>query len=361
MITYINIFFILIFAVLVPFLLGNLICIFNRDRCEGIAGNIAYGFMIMCVLFMFLAVPMIFMHMPFHILVYSWTILVCLLCIISIFVFIKKNRYRQLCKETGGFCRSISSDRFTLFIWIVAVLIILFEACLPTVRMHIDTDDARFIAEALEAVEKDTMLEYHAITGKYLGFAPGEQIKDVISPYPLFIALLSCLYRLHPAITAHTVLPFLLVILSYIVFGMIGNYLANGNVKKNGLYLLFLSLINLFSFETIYASGYTMLTIIWQGRSVCAMIMLPLLWYILLKISVKNKMGLYDYIMLVITALSCTMTSSMGSIFAPALIVTYALMHLMRRKTLKPFLFMCVCALPSLLCIVSTRIMRLFL
>ena len=361
MITYINFFCILIFAVLVPFLLGNLICIFNMDRCEGIASNIAYGFMIMCVLFMLLAVPMIFMHMPFHVLVYLWKILVFLLCIISIFVFIRKNRYRDLRKETGDFCRSISSDRFTLFVWIAAALIILFEACLPTVRMHIDTDDARFIAEALEAVEKDTMLEYHAITGKYLGFAPGEQIKDVISPYPLFIALLSRLYGLHPAITAHTVLPFLLIVLSYIVFGMIGDLFTDGNVKKRGLYLLFLSLINLFSFETIYASGYTLLTIIWQGRSVCAMIMLPLLWYILLNISAKEKSRLYDYLMLMMAALSCTMTSSMGSIFAPVLIVTYAFVHLIKKRELKMFLLMSACALPSLICIVSTRIMRYFL
>lgn len=361
MITILSIFRILVMAVLVPFLLGNLVCIFNRDRCEGIAGNIAHGFMIMCVLFMLLAVPMIFMHMPFHALLYSWTILVVVLCIISAFAFFRKSRYRELRKVTGEFCRSISSNRFTLFIWIAAVLIILFEACLPMVRMHIDTDDARFIAEALEAVEKDTMLEYHAITGKHLGFAPGEQIKDIISPYPLFIAILSCLYGLHPAVTAHTVLPFLLIILSYIVFGMIGIYFAEGNVKKSGLYLLFLSLINLFSFETIYASGYTLLTIIWQGRSVCAMIMLPLLWFILLNISTKDRIDRYDYLKLVLAALSCTMTSSMGSIFAPVLIVAYAVACLIKKRVFKTFLLMCACALPSLVCIVGTRIMRYFL
>lgn len=360
MITYINIFRILIFAVLVPFLMGNLICAFNGNKSKRIPGNFAYGFMFMCVLFMLLAIPMIFLRINFHVLVYSWTALVFLLCIISVFVFARQNVIGGLRKETGVLYGSITSDRFTVFIWVAAVLVIVFEAGLPTIRMHVDTDDARFIAEAMEAVEKDTMLLHHAITGKYVGFIPGEQIKDITSPYPLFIALLSKLYGIHPAVTAHTVLPFLLIILSYMVFGMIGDYLTGGDVKKTGLFLLFLSLINLFSFETIYASGYTLLTIIWQGRSVCAMIMLPFMWYVLMNTTEKERIGRRDYLLLVMTALSCTMTSSMGSIFAPVLIVTYAFVYLIKKKAIGSSVLMCACALPSLICIVGIRIIRYF-
>ena len=361
MIPFISIFRIIIVAVILPFLIGNLIFALHERNRAKVSEYISFGFMIMCVLFMLMAVPMIFMHVHFHFLVYSWTIVISILCVISAFVFIKGKRYLPILDNLSEFKRGIMSERFTFVIWLCAFAIILFEAGIITLRMHIDTDDARFIAEAMEAVEKDTMLEYHAITGKYIGFAPGEQIKDVISPYPLFIALLSRLYGLHPAVAAHTVLPCLFIILSYIVFGMIGDFFAEGNVKKNGLFLLFLSLINLFSFETIYASGYTLLTIIWQGRSVCAMIMLPIIWYILLYISEKEEIGIYDYLILVFAALSCTMTSNMGSIFAPILIAVYALVRLMRRKVFKPFLLMCLCAIPSLMCIVCTRIMRLFL
>ncbi len=361
MITFFSVVRILILAVIVPVLLGNLICISGTNKRLNMAESVAYGFMVMCVSFLLLAVPMIFLRLTFHVLLYSWIALTFLLCFISVFVSVRKNRYGELRREAVDFCAGISSDRFTFIIWIAAALVIIFEACLPAFRMHIDTDDARFIAEAMEAVEKDTMLLHHAITGKYIGFVPGEQIKDVTSPYPLFIALLSKLYGLHPAITAHTVLPFLLIILSYIVFGMIGGFLTGGDIKKTGLFLLFLSLIDLFSFETIYASGYTLLTIIWQGRSVCAMITLPLLWYVLMCVSVKERMGLADYLLLIAMGLCNTMMSNMGSIFAPVLIMVYAIARYIKEKSFAHFILMCLCALPSLSGIVITRVLRMFL
>ena len=125
--------------------------------------------------------------------------------------------------------------------------------------------------------------------------------------------------------------------------------------------MLFLSLITLFSFETIYASGYTLLTIIWQGRSVCAMITLPFLWYILMLVSVKEGMEPVDYIMLIGTALCNTMMSNMGSILAPCMIVAYAFVRMVRMRRVAPCILMCLCTVPSLACILITRIMRTFL
>lgn len=361
MVTFFNIIRILIVAVAVPFFMGNLAFSLPGRERKGVkvTETVAFGFLFMCVLFLVMAVPMIFMRAAFHLLVYLWTSVTALLCVLSVFLFIRKRGYRQIGEASRSFLNGLSADHFTPAVWISAALIILFEACLITFNMHIDTDDARFIAEAMEAVEKDTMLLHHAITGKYVGFVPGEQIKDVTSPYPLFIALLSELYGIHPAITAHTVLPPLLIFLSYIVFDMIGDFLSGSDIKKRGLFLLFLSIINLFSFETIYASGYTLLTIIWQGRSVCAMIMLPLLWYVLMIVSEKESIGAPEYFAVVISSLGNTMMSSMGSIFAPILIVVYAFVNLVKKKGIKSFVFTCLCALPSLACIIVTRIMRL--
>lgn len=361
MITFANIVRILIVAVIVPMLSGSLLSFRFENEDKSAARDIAYGFMLMCVLFLVLAVPMIFMRMPFHTLKYSWTAVIAVLCVISLVLGLRRGKYKDILAGIRGFFGQIISDRFTGVIWIAAVFVIMFEACLPTVRMHVDTDDARFIAEAMEAVEKDTMLLHHAITGKYIGFVPGEQIKDVTSPYPLFIALLSRLFGLHPAITAHTVLPFLLILLSYIVFFMIGDFLTGSDVKKTGLFLLFLSFINLFSFETIYSSGYTLLTIIWQGRSVCAMIMLPFLWYILMRFTVKDKISVYDCLFVMAAALGNTMLSNMGSILAPIFIAAYAFVNLIKRKSLKISVFMCICAVPSFVCILITRILRMFL
>lgn len=361
MITYMNIIRIILVAVIVPFLIGNLVKAPDGSGKKGITDNIVYGFMLMCVLFLILAVPMIFLRTSFHLLAYVWMGVVAFACAVSLFTIIKNKGQKQFTDGLADFRKTVFSDRFTACIWMAALVIILSEAALPAVKMHVDTDDARFIAEAMEAVEKDTMLLHHAITGRYIGIVPGEQSKDITSPYPLFIALLSRLFGLHPAVTAHTVLPFLLVLLSYMVFGMAGDLLTGSDKRKTGLFLLFLSVINLFSFETIYASGYTLLTIIWQGRSICAMIMLPLLWVILMRVSVNERIVKADYFMITSAALSNTMLSNMGSILAPMLIAVYAFTYFIRRRSVKPCVLMCLCAFPSLICIVITRILRMFL
>lgn len=361
MLTFFNIIRIIVFSVVVPLLIGSLISTSYKKKYCGIAESVAYGFMLICLMFFILAVPMIFLRVHFHILVNTWAVAITVLSVISLYMLVKNKGYKEYAESIRSIWKGISADSFTAAIWIAAAFVILFEAVLPTVTMHVDTDDSRFVAEALEAVEKDTMLQYHAITGKYIGIAPGEQSKDVTSPYPLFIALLSKLYGLHPAITAHSVLPFLLIILSYEVFNMIGDLLTGHDIKKRGLFMFFLGIIHLLSFETIYASGYTLLTIIWQGRSVCAMIMLPFLWYILMCITAKAKITIGDYLMIVLSALGNTMTSNMGSILAPCMIASYAFVRMVRIKKVVPCILMCLCMIPSFACILVTRIMRTFL
>lgn len=366
MITPFNILLIIIWSIIIPVMAGQLVCVLLGESGSGsIFGRIAYGFLVMCVSFMLFAIPMIAMKLPFHMLVYAWTAFILVLAAFMTVFGVKKGHVREAAlhvrSSLKGFVSDIKNDRLCLFAWCAALLFILFQAGLSAGTMRMDTDDSRFIAEAMEAVEKDTMLQHHAITGKFLGFAPGEQIKDVTAPYPLFIALLSRLYGLHPAITAHTVLPFLLILLSYIVFALTGRFLLGEDNKKNGLYLMFLSLITMFSFETIYASGYTLLTIIWQGRSICAMIMLPLLWYFLMRVTEKEKASASDHCIIVISALGNAMMSNMGAILAPVLIAAYALAYGIRRKSFKVFFIMGLCAVPDLICVVSTRIMRLFL
>ena len=389
MITPVNILLILLWAIIVPYMLGQLITGFaghNNGRMVA-AKNISYGVMLMCVLFLLPAIPMILLHVPFHVLSVTWKVMVCILCMLSLIRSFrgkkaaehskqgqssreqsgKKNLYCDLSDQKqayagkitgiGAFMHSCTEDRFTMFVWIAAFLVIIFEVCLPVFRMHVDTDDARFLVDAMEALKKDTMLEYNPITGIHHGVPVGEQIKDVTAPFPIFIALVSTLFKLHPAITAHTVMPMLFIPLSYVVFMLVGDHIFNGDVKDMGLFMLFLSLIHLFSFETIYSAGYTLLTIIWQGRSVAAMIMLPFLWYLLLVFADKDIPGIRDYIMLTMAALACAMLSNMGSLFAFILCMAYALSFAIRGKSVKPLIFMGISMVPDVAVIVTSRVL----
>ncbi|MCR5602697.1 MAG: hypothetical protein K6G27_03215 [Lachnospiraceae bacterium] len=368
MITTINVLLIILWAIIIPYMLGSLIVRFDgSDNGHMVAAkNISYGFMLMCVLFLIPAVPMILMHVPFHILSMTWEAAVCILCVLSLMVFFRGKRAAEPGKQkqagdeqtAGEQNGKVQNERiFTILVWIAALIVIAFEICLPVLRMHVDTDDARFLVDAMEALKKDTLLEYNPITGIHHGVPVGEQIKDVTAPFPIFIALASTLFKLHPAITAHTVMPMLFIPLSYAVFVLIGDHIFKRNAKDTGLFLLFLSLIHLFSFETIYSAGYTLLTIIWQGRSVAAMVMLPFLWYLLLELSDKDAVGVRDYIMLTMAALACAMLSNMGSLFAFILCMAYALSFAIRGKSIKPLIFMGLSMIPDVAVIVTSRVL----
>ena len=129
-------------------------------------------------------------------------------------------------------------------------------------------------------------------------------------------------------------------------------------MKKRGLFLLFLSLIHLFSFETIYASGYTLLTIIWQGRSISAMIMLPLLWYFLMRTTDKKRLTAIDYLTVTMAGLANAMLSNMGAILAMVMIAAYALVNGARLQSFKTLIFMGICAVPELVLVGVTRFLR---
>ena len=152
-------------------------------------------------------------------------------------------------------------------------------------------------------------------------------------------------------------MPLLFIPLSYVVFNMIGGVIFEGDIKKKGLFLFFLSLIHLFSFETIYSAGYTLLTIIWQGRSIVAMIMLPLTWYLLLKTGDKDKACVSDHVLIGISALANAMLSNMGSLFAFILCMAYAFGFSLQERKIKPLLYMCLAMVPDIAVIIISRVL----
>ena len=356
MITPVNILLIIIWALIVPFLLGSLIS-HGTEGKNGIriGANIVYGFAVMCAVFQLMAVPMILLKIPFHVVKLGFIVICLLLSVLAILLMIKKGRTGQKL-ETSSFIKTITSDKVTLLIWIMAIVIIVFEALLLTFRMHIDTDDSRFLAEALEAVEKNTMLLHHPITGHFYNVPAGEQVKDITAPYPIFLGLIGELFSMHPTIAAHSVLPMLYIPLCYVVLNIISGYFFPGNIRARGIFMLFMATMYLFAFETIYSAGYTLLTIIWQGRSVVAMIMLPLAWYILMRMMSSEKITGWMYIVLFIVLIANAMLSNMGALFSVLLALAYFAVIIIKNRSVNQLVLMILILIPNGLYIVADKL-----
>ena len=370
MITVTNVLLIFVWALVYPFILGFLGS-FLLGRREGfsIAENFCFGFAIELAVFYVLAVPMIYLRTSYTMLKTAWLICINILMILSL-LYIYRNRSILLKSLGAAALESGGLDKLTVAVWVLFLLMVLFQTGLLTLRMHMDTDDARFVAEALEPLERDTMLAYNPVTGEYdanevnnkqPGMPVGEMYKDMSSPYPIYLGLVSDLFDLNPAIVAHTVLPALLIPLSYLVFYLAGVYVLSGDRKKIGIFLLFLSVIHLFSFETTFAPGYTLLNVIWQGRSIAAMILLPLLWATLMRtgtaegVQGEPKTNFVPYIksLVILFALNCACAclSGTGAVIALILCTAYALVRGIVNRSL-PWLFVIGLGMaPAVFCI----------
>lgn len=339
-----NILYLLLYCLVIPFILG-LLWIRKMKYLNSVAMSVVAGTITMFVVFEVIAVPLILLKQPFHLLLYSWKGVVWLLVIVSSIFNIKT--FRQIFK--GKLKNIFIKNRTEKFIWMAVFILIVFQIYMPVGHMRTDTDDARFVAEAMEAYELDTMLQYHPITGEFLGEPIGEMQKDVASPFPIFMALMGALLRLPPAIAVHIFFPILFILMAYVVYYLLGNYFLHGNSKYTALFLFFLSLIHCFAYESIYAAGYTLLAVIWQGRSVLAMVIMPLIWLLLMQMMDTDTVQVTDYLFLICSVTAGVMTSSMAIELLPILVGTYALIIGFKKKKLKSALLTFTCVIPCMI------------
>lgn len=344
MINALNVLLIIFWFIIVPLGLGLFaVPLFNHGAANecGLVACFPFGFAIMIFVFQLLALPAVYFQLPFHTLKNQWAVAVIVLLLFSIFINWKKAIL--LIKEY----KNIKLEKCTRLILGLLMVIVLFQTWLLVFHMHVDTDDVRFISEAMEAYELDTMLMHHPITGEYLGRALGEMTKELSSPYPFFIAVMAKMIMLPPAVTAHVVFPLALIPLFYVQAHIIGRFFFDDN-KDVAVFLLILSIIILFSFESIYALGYTLLTIIWQGRSILATIMLPLLWYILME-GMHREIKTRHAAFIVIVSLACCSLSGMGIISSICLMASYVVAYAVSLKNYKRAFLLLMMVLPALL------------
>ncbi len=192
---------------------------------------------------------------------------------------------------------------------VIALLLILFQCGTYILGMHADNDDARWIAEANDALVKDRMLLHNPATGEYVGVFKGDLIKDVFSPWAFYVAFLSRATGIGAATIAHTVYPPILLLLSYLAYWETGKQLFAGKHER-GLFLCAVAVISLFMGGNEYTQAMFSLSRIWQGKAAVAAVMIPAITAIFLRIQKENRIR--DWLLLGVAGCAGCLLSSMG-------------------------------------------------
>ncbi len=175
--------------------------------------------------------------------------------------------------------------------WLLFLLLLGFQLYKAVAYASMDGDDAYYVVESLIAQQADTMYSILPYTGRHTGL----DIRHALAVFPMWIAFVAQKSHVHATILSHTILPFVLIPLTYLVYYEIGRRLFGGGEEKQEgqktaagaenlpLFMILMAVFQIFGNGSIYTNETFFLTRTWQGKAVAGSLVIPaLLWLFVL-------------------------------------------------------------------------------
>lgn len=205
-------------------------------------------------------------------------------------------------------------------LFFAAMLLVVIQMLVVGILSHQDADDSFYVATASTSVYTDSIFVYNPYTGgRYREFPS----RYVLSPFPVYEAILSQLVGVDVPVFAYTVFPVFLILLAYLVYWLWADQLFGGDKKQCALFLIFTGAVLIFSNYSIYTSGTFLMLRIWQGKAVLAGILLPAVAYLCTRLMAKDEKG-GGWPALFCMQLASCLVSSMGIILSALMVGIYA-------------------------------------
>ena len=238
----------------------------------------AAGFVIVLAVFQIVAVPVIlFETWGFPRIVTIYSILLAVLSVAGLIFGFPVLRGMAVDARTWIVKRKRPSVETALY-WVIAVGLILFQMYMAYTHEFFDGDDAYYVAQSVIAEQTDVL--YRILP--YTGLSTALDYRHALAALPIWEAYLARVTGIHPAIIAHSVLPLLLIPLTYLVYYRIGMRLFKGAFRKTAVFLILVSLLQIFGNTSIYTNATFFLMRTWQGKSVlCNFVLLTAVWSLL--------------------------------------------------------------------------------
>lgn len=295
-------------------LLGNLL------KNENKINNFVYGFLLMVGINQILLTPCIYIHTSFKVALYLVIIVDTLLLIASFFIPKSKNKTTQ----------KKMRDKSENIITIIMCALIMFQMILSTINGTSNPDDSFYVSLSTSSIDNKAIY----IEEPSMGYTAEKTLLSVTEQMPsieLQIAIWSKISNINPAALCHSVLPMILIFLSYIAF----YYFAQAFLdKKNSqIFLIFLSIILMFTaFTTKFRTGCLLIKF-WQGKAIFLNIAIPIIIGTLIRMTeerVNKKFQKENIIMLFIVNLFSMALTSTAIFLIPFIYMPFGLLELIK-------------------------------
>lgn len=288
------------------FLTGYALRCLLKLKSEGILFSIVSGVVCWWAVMELILVPMTMKLAAFQTFVYVYSAVVLVLVIMGVFC------WKDILEDIKALGKE--AKNYLTLGHVAALLLVCYQLYFIHHHMYLEWDDTYYVNLANEAVNSNKIYWVYPETGAFADFDK----RYVLSLWPIFYAWLSKLVGVMPAIMAHTILPWLIIPLAYMVYALIGKKLFPRDAQMQGMFLAFAVLLHLFM-SGEHTAGLTFLSITpWVGKGVLATVLIPMLFYCVLRTTQEGKPG--NWRLLGITGLGGCLLSSMGIMLSPVFI-----------------------------------------
>lgn len=351
----------MVLFLILPMIVGGIWTGFIKttSRCKLLIQTWVYGTITMFAITQLVVVPMIANRMRFTSFVLVWCVVTGFICVGSLVLNGKTmlHLFRKLLQMMSGKNRTsaaaiwqtIRHRSYVLALGMAALLLIGGQAVTASKYQHLDDDDSRFIALELLAVEQDTMLTQSPIDSTEVTWKLGEVRKDLTSPWTMHVALLSKLSQIHPATMSHLIMPFVFILMSYGACALAGMHLFRRekgfDAEKLAVFLILLSVVNLFGYTSTHTLSSVTALRIWQGKAMFAAVLIPLMMSVLLELQENNREKIW-YALLFVCCMAASLTSGVGIILGAMLVGIYGVVGFLNHRRMISMAATWCCALP---------------
>ena len=304
---------------------------------------------------------MVLMHAIFEIVVLAGTFTKMTLKNVTVFYFailsvaimivgLIGNRTKKRVFSVGKIPSFSKKEMTLLLIVLVGILYQILFVCLG---LQSDADDAYYVGMAMTSFQTDTISVYHPYLGTPVKLKT--MANYVLSPYPIFWAMWSKVLKIHPAILMRSILPAINIAWSYVVYRLLAKKIFLTE-RKRIIFLLIVVLANLFGAYSDRTSAVFLLQRVWQGKGALSAILIPMLWYLLIRLR-KEGENTYVYVELFVTILAACLTSSMALFLCPVLMGAFGLEYLISERRWSVVGRLILCTLPCIVLAIAEVIL----
>lgn len=241
----------------------------------------------------------------------------------------------------------LRADRIEWLLFFLLLGVQLYKAAAFT---SFDGDDAYYVVESLLAQEADTM--YRILP--YTGGSTGLDVRHVLAVFPMWVAFVAVKAGIHATIVSHVVIPFVLIPLPYLLFYEMGRLLFKGDSAENlPVFMVIMSLFQIFGNVSIYTNETFFLTRTWQGKAVAGSLVIPaVLWLFLLLCEESGQEKRADvglWLLFVCVNMTAGICSSIAVFLVSILTALTALVLMITKKDIKLLLRFGAACIPNVI------------